>query len=41
MLFESPQDGKIVVIVSPLVKLTRVKGAAIDEVGSPEGILNR
>lgn len=40
VLFESPQEGKIVVIVSPLVKLTRVKGAAIDEIGSPEGILN-
>lgn len=41
VLFESSSDGKIFVIVSPLVKLTRVKGAAIDEVGSPEGILNR
>lgn len=41
VLFESNQEGKIVVIVSPLIKLTRVKGAAIDEIGTPEGILNR
>jgi hypothetical protein len=41
VLFESGQEGKIVVIVSPLIKLTRVKGAAIDEIGTPEGILNR
>lgn len=32
---------QIIVIVSPLIKLTRVKGAAIDDIGSPEGILNR
>jgi hypothetical protein len=41
VLFESSQEGKIVVIVSPLIKLTRVKGAAIDDIGTPEGILNR
>lgn len=32
---------QIIVIVSPLIKLTRVKGAAIDDIGTPEGILNR
>jgi hypothetical protein len=41
VLFESGSEGKIVVIVSPLIKLTRVKGAAIDDIGTPEGILNR
>jgi hypothetical protein len=41
VLFESSQEGKIFVLVSPLIKLTRVKGAAIDEIGTPEGILNR
>lgn len=40
VVFESPQQGKIVVIVSPLVKLTRQKGARIEEVGSPQGVLN-
>lgn len=40
VIFESPADGKIVVIVSPLVKLTRQKNAAIEDIGSPEGILN-
>jgi hypothetical protein len=41
VVFESPTDGRIAVIVSPLVKLTRQKDARIEDIGSPEGILNR
>jgi hypothetical protein len=41
VVFESATDGRIAVIVSPLVKLTRQKDARIEEIGSPEGILNR
>lgn len=40
VVFESPTDGRIAVIVSPLVKLTRQKDARIEDIGSPEGILN-
>eukprot|EP00878_Enallax_costatus_P002980 GHUV01003176.1.p1 GENE.GHUV01003176.1~~GHUV01003176.1.p1 ORF type:complete len:275 (+),score=73.11 GHUV01003176.1:193-1017(+) len=40
VIFESAADGKIVVIVSPLVKLTRQKNASIADIGTPEGLLN-
>ncbi|WIA18137.1 hypothetical protein OEZ85_009613 [Tetradesmus obliquus] len=40
VIFESSTEGRIAVIVSPLVKLTRQKDARIEDVGTPQGILN-
>jgi hypothetical protein len=39
VIFESASDGRITLIVSPLVKLTRTKGARIEDIGPPEGLL--
>jgi hypothetical protein len=39
VIFESPADGKVAVIVSPLVRLTNKAEAKIEDVGSPEGLL--
>lgn len=39
VVFTSPSKGRIVVIVSPLVKLTRKKGATIEDIGTPQGLL--
>jgi len=39
VIFESPADGKVVVIVSPLVRLTNKAKVRIEEIGTPEGLL--
>ena len=39
VIFESPTDGKVVVIVSPLVRLTNKAKVSIEDIGTPEGLL--
>ena len=40
-MFENPSEGKIQLLVSPLVKLTNKVNAAIQDLGTPESILPR
>lgn len=40
VIFTDPAEGKVQVIVSPLVRLTNASNPPLEEVGTPEGLLN-
>jgi hypothetical protein len=40
VIFENPAEGKVQVIVSPLVRLTNASDPPLEDVGTPEGLLN-
>eukprot|EP01023_Acetabularia_acetabulum_P018109 TRINITY_DN1915_c0_g1_i1.p1 TRINITY_DN1915_c0_g1~~TRINITY_DN1915_c0_g1_i1.p1 ORF type:complete len:286 (-),score=42.17 TRINITY_DN1915_c0_g1_i1:252-1109(-) len=40
VIFGNPDEGKVQVIVSPLRKLTNKANARIEEIGTPEGLIN-
>ena len=39
MIFVSPLQGKVSVIISPLIKVTRLVNPQVDEVGTPEKLI--
>lgn len=40
VIFADDTEGKMQVVVAPLVRLTNQKGATIEDIGDPEGFLN-
>jgi hypothetical protein len=39
VIFADDSEGKASVIVSPLVRLTNVKGAKLEDIGDPQGVI--